>query len=99
MNNVVNLNRFRKQKNRTDAEKQADENRIKHGRTKAQKAKDNAIKDQHPMDRHSVAAMVSAWVLASDTGDSKPIGLTTNNAQGSCSMSPSIVLPINRPKG
>lgn len=47
MNNVVNLNRFRKQKNRTDAEKQADENRIKHGRTKAQKAKDNAIKDQH----------------------------------------------------
>lgn len=40
--NVVNLNRFRKQKARADKEKQAEINRIRHGRTKAQKERELA---------------------------------------------------------
>lgn len=35
--NVVNLNRFRKKKARAAKEKQAEINRIRHGRTQAQK--------------------------------------------------------------
>lgn len=35
--NVVNLNRFRKKKAREDKAKQADINRVRHGRTQAQK--------------------------------------------------------------
>lgn len=34
---VVNLRQFRKQKARSDKERQADQNRIAHGRTKAEK--------------------------------------------------------------
>lgn len=34
MSNVVNLNRFRKQKQRAEQEKTADENRVKYGRRK-----------------------------------------------------------------
>ena len=36
----INLNKFRKAKARADKEQQAQENRIKHGRTKAEKARD-----------------------------------------------------------
>jgi hypothetical protein len=36
----VNLNKFRKAKARADKEQRAQENRIKFGRTKAQKAQD-----------------------------------------------------------
>jgi hypothetical protein len=35
--NVVNLNRFRKKKQREEKAKQADINRIRHGRTQAEK--------------------------------------------------------------
>ena len=35
--NVVNLNRFRKKKQREEKAKQAEINRIRHGRTKAKK--------------------------------------------------------------
>lgn len=35
--NVVNLNKFRKQKQRDERAKQAEVNRVKHGRTKAEK--------------------------------------------------------------
>jgi len=35
VNNVVNLNRFRKQKARAAKEKHAEENRVKHGRRKS----------------------------------------------------------------
>lgn len=41
-NNVVNLNRFRKQKARAAKEKQAEINRIRHGRSKAQKERELA---------------------------------------------------------
>ena len=40
--NVVNLNRFRKQKAREEKAKQADINRARHGRTKAQKERELA---------------------------------------------------------
>ncbi|PZX11166.1 DUF4169 family protein [Celeribacter halophilus] len=42
--NIVNLNRFRKAKARSDKRVQADENAVKFGRTKAQKALEEAQK-------------------------------------------------------
>lgn len=38
--NVVNLNRFRKKKQREEKAKQAEINRIRHGRTKAEKERE-----------------------------------------------------------
>lgn len=40
--NVVNLNRFRKKKAREEKAKQAEINRIRHGRTKAEKERELA---------------------------------------------------------
>lgn len=40
MATVINLNKVRKQKARSEAEKQAAENRVKFGRSKAQKQRD-----------------------------------------------------------
>lgn len=39
MTNIVNLNRFRKKKKRTEDEQRASENREKHGLTKIEKSK------------------------------------------------------------
>lgn len=36
----INLNKFRKAKARTEKQQRAEENRIKHGRTKSEKARD-----------------------------------------------------------
>jgi hypothetical protein len=46
MSNVVNLNRFRKQKAKVDRKKQADVNRRLHGRTKAERERDAQQKRQ-----------------------------------------------------
>jgi hypothetical protein len=46
MGNVVNLNRFRKQKAKEQREKQAEVNRRLHGRTKAERAHDQLQKRQ-----------------------------------------------------
>lgn len=46
MGNVVNLNRFRKQKAKEQREKQADVNRRLHGRTKAERAHDELQRKQ-----------------------------------------------------
>jgi hypothetical protein len=43
---VVNLNRFRKQKAKNDRKKQADVNRRLHGRTKAERAREELQKKQ-----------------------------------------------------
>jgi hypothetical protein len=43
MSKVVNLNRFRKQKARTEADVLAAANRVKFGRTKEQKARDATL--------------------------------------------------------
>jgi len=40
MGEVVNLNKARKKHNRADARRQAQENRIRHGRSRAEKIKD-----------------------------------------------------------
>jgi hypothetical protein len=44
MGKVVNLNKFRKQKSKKDAAKRADTNRRLHGRTKAERARDELQK-------------------------------------------------------
>jgi hypothetical protein len=46
MGNVVNLNRFRKQKAKAEREKQADVNRRLHGRTKAERAREELQKQR-----------------------------------------------------
>ncbi|MES1174160.1 MAG: DUF4169 family protein [Myxococcales bacterium] len=46
MSNVVNLNKFRKQKAKAARVKQADTNRRLHGRTKAERARDALQKKQ-----------------------------------------------------
>lgn len=43
---VVNLRQFRKQKARSDKEKQADQNRITFGRTKAEKNLTSALNEK-----------------------------------------------------
>jgi hypothetical protein len=43
---VVNLRQFRKQKARSDKERQAVQNRIAHGRTKAEKTLTRALNDK-----------------------------------------------------
>ena len=50
----VNLNRFRKDKARADRKARADENAVKHGRSKAQKARDaaEAEKTRRVLDLH-----------------------------------------------
>lgn len=47
MSNVVNLNRFRKKKKRSEDEQRANENREKFGRTKTEKALDAAEKEKN----------------------------------------------------
>lgn len=43
---IVNLRQFRKQNARTEKERQAEENRIRFGRTKAEKQLTNALNEQ-----------------------------------------------------
>ena len=46
MGDVVNLNRFRKKKQREEKAKQAEINRIRHGRTKTQKERELADRER-----------------------------------------------------
>ena len=56
-NNVVNLNRFRKQKQRAEKEKRAAENREKFGRAKTEKETDAADRKRlrDHLDKHERA--------------------------------------------
>ena len=47
MTNIINLNRFRKQKQRAEKEKTADENRVKYGRRKGDIVVDKAESKKH----------------------------------------------------
>ncbi len=47
MGDVVNLNKFRKNKNREQLEKRAKQNRTRFGRTKQQKTSDRQIFDKN----------------------------------------------------
>jgi hypothetical protein len=44
--NVINLNRFRKKKARTEKARQADINRVRHGRTQAEKDRELAERER-----------------------------------------------------
>ncbi|KUP91351.1 DUF4169 family protein [Tritonibacter horizontis] len=56
MSDVVNLNRFRKQKARTEQKARANENAVKFGRSKAVKALDQteATMQHKHLDRHRI---------------------------------------------
>ena len=46
MSEIVNLNRFRKQKTRSAEKARADENAVKFGRTKSEKLRDKTAEEQ-----------------------------------------------------
>lgn len=50
MGDVVNLNRFRKQRARKQREQEADRNRLRHGRTKEEKLKETLEADRRNRD-------------------------------------------------
>ena len=50
MGEVVNLNRFRKARAKVEQEKLADENRVKHGRTKTEKLQTGGEQDRTDRD-------------------------------------------------
>jgi len=54
MGKVSNLNKFRKRKAREDAATQATENRVRFGRTKEQRQRDDAQSERmkHRLDQH-----------------------------------------------
>ncbi len=56
MGDVVNLKRFRKRIERADADKRADENRARHGRTKFERERDEATdrKLREKLDQHRI---------------------------------------------
>jgi uncharacterized protein DUF4169 len=76
MGNVVNLNRFRKQKAKADRKKQADVNRRLHGRTTAERAHDALQKQQltrsvdgAKLDRPTPAPPATGQTGPADTDD------------------------------
>lgn len=60
--NVVNLNRFRKKKAREEKAKQAEINRIRHGRTGAEK-------EQERLERERTARVIEGKKLEKPTGE------------------------------
>jgi hypothetical protein len=66
MGDVVNLNKFRKRKARAEREKRAESNRRLHGRTKAERARDEQQKQQ--LTRHLDGAKLEPAPL--DGGES-----------------------------
>ena len=56
MSNIINLNKFRKKKKRTEDEQRVSENREKFGRTKAEKSK-------HRRDTEKLASHLDAHQL------------------------------------
>lgn len=50
MGDVVNLNRFRKAKRKAEAEDKAAANRVRHGRTKAERARDQGDRQRAAAD-------------------------------------------------
>lgn len=50
MGDVINLNRYRKLRAKGDAERRAEENRVKFGRTKAEKANDRREEERRDDD-------------------------------------------------
>jgi len=71
--NVINLNRFRKKKQREEKAKQAEINRVRHGRTQAEK-------DRERLERERAARLIDGKrledrheeILAGETSTTKP---------------------------
>ena len=69
---VVNLNKFRKQKAKTERVKRAAQNRLLHGRTKAERARDELQKKQ--LDRRVDGARLESESSTLDAkGDSDDV--------------------------
>jgi hypothetical protein len=62
MGNVVNLNKFRKRKAKAERQRQAETNRRLHGRTKAERARDE-------MQKHRQSTKVDGARLVGDPSD------------------------------
>lgn len=67
MGDIVNLNKFRKKKNRSSSEKQAKENRVAFGRTGSQKKADADKENKHQTSIDN--RKLSKKKLPSDTQD------------------------------
>jgi Domain of unknown function (DUF4169) len=65
MGNVVNLNKFKKKKKRQEESKQADINRVRHGRTQAEK-------DRALAERIRLARLVDGKRLEKDAKSDPP---------------------------
>jgi hypothetical protein len=78
MGNVVNLNRFRKRKAKEERKKQAEVNRRLHGRTKAERARDELQKQKlaHAVDgaRLDKSPGSKAREVEGDGDDDAPTG-------------------------
>jgi hypothetical protein len=70
MGDVVNLNKFRKAKAKTERVKQADVNRRLHGRTKAERSRDEQHKQQFT--RHLDGARLEPAPRGEDSTDDDP---------------------------
>jgi hypothetical protein len=71
--NVVNLNRFRKKKQREEATKRAEANRILHGRTKAEK--ERALADRERAARALEGKRLESHRSGEGGGESSGAGL------------------------
>lgn len=70
MGDVVNLNKFRKQKAKTERTRRAEVNRRLHGRTKAERARDELQKRQ--LTRHVDGARLDRTPESDDSPDREP---------------------------
>jgi hypothetical protein len=73
MGNVVNLNKFRKQKAKAEKEARAETNRRLHGRTKAERARDEAQKKK--LENAVRGAFLEREKSASSDGDASVVEL------------------------
>lgn len=70
MGDVVNLNKFRKAKAKAERVKQADVNRRLHGRTKAERTRDELHKQQFT--RHLDGAKLESTEPSAGSSDDEP---------------------------
>lgn len=70
MGNVVNLNKFRKRKAKAERAKRAEVNRRLHGRTKAERARDELQKRQ--LTRHVDGARLERRPAGEDSAGDEP---------------------------
>lgn len=68
MADVVNLRQFRKRNERAEKEKTAEQNRLAHGRTKAEKSLTKALNE------NAAKALDQGRLEKSDTGKTEPHG-------------------------